>query len=62
MKIQAWVNLPQRNTKKKKGQKPKPNAKESKRTSKKIKKNQREHKTPQGGGWWPRPPCKCIIA
>ena len=32
-----------------------------KRNSKKSKRKQKEQKTPQGGGWWPRPPCLSMI-
>jgi hypothetical protein len=32
-----------------------------KRNQRKIKENKKEPKTPQGGGWWPRPPYKSIV-
>ena len=34
----------------------------NKKKSNKIKKKHKITKTPQGGGWWPRSPCKSIIA
>ena len=59
MKEPSLGESPTKNMEKGKQNQQRKKIRENQRESRRIKENQ---KTPQGGGWWPKPPCKSTIA